>query len=58
LTSEKNQSIKKILTIEVDPANKVIRQARGRWNSWPSRKPIEIMRMWARREGLKMGRGF
>jgi hypothetical protein len=52
---EVKENIKRVMTIEVDPSSRVIRQARGRFNHAPNKKAMEIMKKWANREGLKIG---
>jgi hypothetical protein len=43
---------RKVLTVEVDPAMKVIRQARGKRNELPNEKCRDILRRWASQAGL------
>ncbi len=45
---------RKILTIEVAPREKIIRQVRGRRNRLPTPREKELLRRWADQEGLKL----
>ena len=45
---------RKILTIEVAPREKVIRQVRGRRNRLPTPREKELLRRWAAQEGLQL----
>ncbi len=45
----------RVMTIEVDPATRTIRQARRRGNAPPNEKALGVMRRWAESEGLKLG---
>lgn len=49
---ETAEGTEKLLTIEVDPTRKEIRQVRGRHNRWAVEKEREIIQRWANREGL------
>lgn len=42
------------ITIDVDPKAKIIREARGKRNAWPSDFHMEILKSWALREGLRL----
>ena len=55
MSLEIKDNIKRVITIEVDPLARVIRQARGRFNHAPKSDAMEIMKKWARIEGLKIG---
>lgn len=52
---EFKESTKRVLTIELDPTTRTVRQARGKCNVKPDKKTFEILRKWARKEGLKLG---
>ena len=43
----------RVMTIEVDPATRTIRQARRRGNAPPNDKALGVLRRWAGREGLR-----
>jgi hypothetical protein len=43
-----------VLTVEVRPRTRTIVQLRGRANSRPSGFPLEVVRRWAAREGLRI----
>ncbi len=45
---------RKILTIEVAPREKVIRQVRGKQNRLPTPKEKDLLSKWAEQEGLKL----
>ena len=45
---------RKILTIEVTPREKVIRQVRGRRNRLPTPKEKDLLGKWAAQEGMKL----
>ena len=45
---------RKILTIEVSPREKVIRQVRGRRNRLPTPKEKDLLSRWAEQEGLQL----
>ena len=45
---------RKILTIEVAPRERVIRQVRGRRNRLPTPREKELLRKWADQEGLQL----
>lgn len=45
---------RKILTIEVTPREKVIRQVRGRRNRLPTPKEKDLLERWAEQEGLQL----
>lgn len=44
---------RRLLTIEVNPATRTIRQAKGSRNAPPGRPEMEMLRRWANQEGLK-----
>ena len=44
-----------VLTVEIDPKNRAVVQARGRANRIPSGKSLRILHDWAIRERLRMG---
>lgn len=44
----------RVMTIEVDPATRTIRQARRRGNGPPNDKALGVLRRWAGREGLRL----
>lgn len=45
---------KRVLTIQVVPSKKMIWEAKGKSNSSPSAKAQELMRIWAKQEGLQI----
>ena len=47
---------KRIMTIEVDVNGRFIRQARAKCNRTPIKKGMNILHMWARKEGLAIGK--
>ena len=54
LEIEDENGRRKILTIEVTPREKVIRQVRGRRNRLPTPKEKDLLSKWAEQEGLKL----
>ncbi len=58
MKKETNNTVKRILTIEVDPFSRTILQVRGKCNSKPDTKSYTILMKWAMKEGLKMGMHF
>jgi hypothetical protein len=42
-----------LLTIEVSNANKIVRQARGKWNERPTAKTVGLLDEWGRQAGLR-----
>jgi len=48
------ETIRPVLTVEVDPKDRAIVQARAKANKAPSGKPRRILHQWAAREGLQM----
>ena len=52
---EERDNSKRVMTIEVDPANRVILKAKGKFNHSPKKKAVEIMKKWANMEVLKIG---
>ena len=50
---QKGERRSRVLTIEVVPTTRTIRQAKGKRNSPPCRPAMEMLRQWAYREGLK-----
>lgn len=50
----KGESIRHVLTIEVDPGRRAIVQARGRANRSASGKSLRLLQLWASRERLRM----
>lgn len=44
----------RIMTVEVDPATRTIRQARRRGNAPPNEKALGVLRRWAGQEGLRL----
>jgi len=44
----------RIMTVEVDPATRTIRQARRRGNATPNDKALSVLRRWAGQEGLRL----
>jgi len=53
---EINNITKRILTIEIDPTTRTILQVRGKCNSKPNKKSFIILKKWAKKEGLKLGK--
>jgi len=51
---EDENGCRKILTIEVTPREKIIRQVRGRRNRLPTPREKELLRRWAVQEGLQL----
>ncbi|HZZ78315.1 MAG TPA: PcfJ domain-containing protein, partial [Gemmataceae bacterium] len=51
---EKDGERQKMLTVEVDPAQRVICQARGKRNELPTEKCRDILRRWASQAGLQL----
>jgi hypothetical protein len=51
---ETNGERRKMLTVEVDQARKVICQARGKRNELPTEKCRDILRRWASQAGLQL----
>ena len=43
-----------VLTIEVAPRSGTIVQIRGKANARPTGMPLELVQLWARREGLRL----
>jgi hypothetical protein len=43
-----------VATLEIDPKARAIVQARGMRNRHPSGKPLQLIRLWADREGLRL----
>jgi PcfJ-like protein len=54
LESETNGARRKVMTVEVIPATRVICQARGKRNVLPGEKHREILRRWAVQAGLQL----
>jgi len=50
---EHDEVQKRVLTIEVLPATRTIRQAKGKSNSTPSHAAMRVLTLWAKRAGLK-----
>jgi PcfJ-like protein len=48
------QRRKRVLTIEVNPWTKVVRQARGKHNASPDEASRSMLQRWARQEGLRL----
>ena len=44
----------RIMTVEVDPATRTIRQARRRGNAPPNEKALGVLRRWAGQERLRL----
>lgn len=51
---ETEEGIEKLLTIEVYPVTKSIRQARGKFNRRPTDKERDVLKRWAQQEGLEI----
>jgi len=49
-----NQCGRTVLTIELDPAQRTICQARRKCNRLPQTAELEVMKRWAAQEGLKV----
>ena len=47
---------RKVLTVEVNPATRLICQARGKRNALPTEKQRDILRRWAQRAGLQLAK--
>jgi hypothetical protein len=43
-----------VATLEIDPKARAIVQAHGMRNRYPSGKPLQLIRLWAEREGLRL----
>lgn len=54
LRRRKGLSYKSVVTVEVNPANRMIIQARGFRNRQVSGRPLSILRLWAAKEGLHL----
>lgn len=54
LRVRKKKEAKPMVTIEVDPRSKVIVQAKAKGNEPPGPASLEILRLWADREGLQL----
>ncbi len=48
------QTIRSVLTVELDPKQRAVIQVRGKANRSASGKPLRILHDWAAREGLQM----
>jgi len=55
MKQELNQATRRVLTIEVDPKTRCIRQARAKYNRMPNKHALEILKKWAARDGLTVG---
>jgi hypothetical protein len=51
---ESCQNVRRILTIEVEPIGRLIRQARAKHNRMPDDRSLDILKRWAAKEGLKI----
>jgi hypothetical protein len=51
---ESRENVRRILTIEVEPKNRLIRQARAKHNRMPNEISLNILKRWAAKEGLKL----
>lgn len=54
LRRRRGLSFKSVVTVEVNPANRTIIQARGFRNRWVSGRPLSVLRLWAAKEGLHL----
>lgn len=54
MDAETEEGMEKLLTLEINNAEKQIRQVRGKRNRRPTEKEKEIIQRWATREGLGM----
>ena len=54
METEDEIGCRKVLTIEVSPSDKRIRQVRGKWNRLPTPKEKGILERWAVKEGLEL----
>jgi hypothetical protein len=54
LRVETGRGRRRVLTIEVDPAARAVRQARGQANRRPRPGELELIASWAAREGLRL----
>lgn len=52
--AETDEGMEKLLTIEVDTAERQIRQVRGKRNRRPTEKEKEVIQRWATQEGLEL----
>jgi hypothetical protein len=50
---QKGERKQRVLTIEVNPSTRTIRQAKGRRNLPPCRPAMEMLQQWATQEDLK-----
>lgn len=51
----RNNRMRSIVTIEVDPGTNTVVEARGFRNSRPSRKALRLLQTWARKADLRIG---
>ena len=51
---ETGRGCRRVLTIEVDPATRAVRQARGTANRRPRPAEVELLASWAAGEGLRL----
>jgi hypothetical protein len=54
LRSIRADKVRSIVTLEIDLVKRAIVQARGFGNSYPSSRRLQIIRLWARREGIRV----
>jgi hypothetical protein len=54
LRAQRGDKVRHILTIEVDPRRRVVVQARGWKNRWPSGKALRLLQDWSIREKLRL----
>jgi hypothetical protein len=57
MREQTRETLRRVLTIEVLPRSRVICQAKGRRNAWPTEPAMRVMERWARRERLTIGPG-
>jgi hypothetical protein len=50
----RGETMRSVLTVEVDPRRRIVIQARGKANRSASGKSLQVLRQWAVREGLTM----
>jgi hypothetical protein len=50
----RNDKPRAVATLEIDPKRRAIVQARGTHNRYPSGKPLQLIKLWANREGLRL----
>lgn len=56
MKKEFKNTIRRVLTIEIDPRSRTILQIRGKCNSKPNMQSYKIVLKWTKKEGLKFGK--